>query len=242
VESSERKRVGFVEGLTAPFRGLGFLARSPDLWLYSIVPALVMIAVAAILASLGFVGVSSFVARFFEIPKWAEVLLKIVLYLVVIVLAVVVGFALAQPLSGPALDKIVDAQEKAMGISPHPPESIFRSILRSLLVTLTSLAITLPILLLLTVVDLLIPAAAIVTVPLKLGVSAMMIAWDLLDYPMSRRLMGVSSRMAWIRSHLAATFGFGLALAIVLLVPCVGLLVLPVGVAGATRLTIDADR
>jgi CysZ protein len=238
----ETRPVGFVEGITAPFRGLGFLARSPDLWLYSIVPALVLIAVATVLASLGFVGVGSLVARFLEVPRWAEVLLKIVLYFVVIVFAVVIGFALAQPLSGPALDKIVEAQERAMGISPRPTEGTLRAMLRSLQVTLTSLAFTLPVLVLLTVVDIVVPAATVVTVPAKLVVSALMIAWDLLDYPMSRRQMSVSARIAWIRAHLGATLGFGLALAIVLLVPCVGLLLLPVGVAGATRLTIDAER
>jgi CysZ protein len=81
-----------------------------------------------------------------------------------------------------------------------------------------------------------------VTVPLKFVVSALLIAWDLLDYPLSRRGLGVGARIAWLRRNLGATLGFGLAAAFLLVVPCAGLLVLPFGVAGAARLALEVER
>jgi uncharacterized protein involved in cysteine biosynthesis len=110
------------------------------------------------------------------------------------------------------------------------------ALLRPLAVNLIALVIGLPILALLTLVDVLFPPAAVVCVPLKFVMSALMIAWDFLDYPLSMRGLSVGARLAWVRANFGATLGLGLAAGFVLLVPGVGLLLLPVGVAGAARL------
>ncbi len=95
----------------------------------------------------------------------------------------------------------------------------------------------LPILVLLWIVTFAFPPASVVTFPLKLLVLALLAAWDLCDYPLSLRDRPVRERVAFMRRNLGAMVGFGAGIAIVCLVPCVLVLVLPAGVAGAARLT-----
>jgi uncharacterized protein involved in cysteine biosynthesis len=65
---------------------------------------------------------------------------------------------------------------------------------------------------------------------------ALLAAWDLIDYPFSLRGADVQARFTWMKRNFAAAFGFGAMIALVALVPFLGLLMLPVGVAGATKL------
>jgi uncharacterized protein involved in cysteine biosynthesis len=47
--------------------------------------------------------------------------------------------------------------------------------------------------------------------------------------------------MGFIREHFSAVVGFGVAAALLLLVPGLGLLLLPFGVAGATRMVVASQ-
>jgi CysZ protein len=170
---------------------------------------------------------------------WA---LRVVFAIVGFVVAFLVAASLAQPLSGFALEGIARRQELALGGRSWPSEPFVGSALRSLRVTLTALAVTLPILALLAIVTLVFPPASVVTIPLKFLVTGLAVAYDLLDYPLGLRGVGVRSRLAFIRAHLSAVVGFGAAAAALLLVPGLGLVLLPFGVAGAARLVVATDR
>jgi uncharacterized protein involved in cysteine biosynthesis len=63
-----------------------------------------------------------------------------------------------------------------------------------------------------------------------------LLAWDLLDYPLSSRGLGLAARLRWCVRNLGAVVGFGLAALVVFAIPGVGLVALPCGVAGAVRL------
>lgn len=159
-----------------------------------------------------------------------------------VIAAVILGATLAQSVSGPALDALVREQEEALGL-PAPRASTFAASLgRSLRVTLTTLALGVPPILLLSLVDVVFPPAIVVTWPLKLILSALLATWSFVDYPFAARGAGVRVRFAWFRAHLAAALGFGAVMAILSMVPLVGLFVLPVGVVGATRLLAETDR
>ena len=86
------------------------------------------------------------------------------------------------------------------------------------------------------------PSAMVITVPLKLLVTAMLLSWDICDYPLSSRGVSMGTRVAFMKRNVKAMLGFGIALALVALVPCLLLLVLPCGVAGAARLTHAIER
>jgi CysZ protein len=99
-----------------------------------------------------------------------------------------------------------------------------------------------PILALLVVVNIVVPPAVVVTVPLKLVVVALLVAWDLCDYPLSIRGVPIRERVAFMGRNAGAMVGFGFGLALISLLPCALFLAIPAGVAGATRLIATIER
>lgn len=92
-----------------------------------------------------------------------------------------------------------------------------------------------------------IPPAAIVTWPTKVLVMSLLAAWNLLDYPLGLLDKGARFRIRWIFLRFWPTVGFGLGAVIVSVIPFLGLLLLPAGVAGATEFIaefslFDADE
>lgn len=235
-------RVRFTEGLTAPWKGLSWLMSTPSAWPLATVPVLVF---TALLAGGGYLGVNLvegwLATRLQHAEGWALLwhVVRVLGWLAALTAAVLVALSLAQPISGPALEALAQQQGKALNAAPLPDSGLVEGFFRSLRVTIFGLALTVPIVVGLTVVELIVPVLAVVTVPLKFVASALMLAWDLLDYPLSLRGHGVRARLDWFSQNFAAVLGFGVSIAIIGLIPCAGLLFLPAGVAGATRLVLQ---
>jgi CysZ protein len=155
----------------------------------------------------------------------------------VVLVALLVALALAQPLSGWALDGIVRMQREALGLPPLPELPMGRAALSSLVASLVALALGVPLLVLLTVLGWMVPPAAVVTIPAKIVVGALLLGWNLVDYPLALHGATLGDRLRWSGKHLLALLGFGLSAALLFGVPGFGLLALPCGVAGAARLT-----
>ncbi len=229
----KRAALGFFAGVRALFGGLWFIVSTPSAWGLALVPVLV--------AGLLFAGAAAL--AIWGADQLSDLLvLRIVFWAIGLVVAFVLAISLAQPLSGFALDAIARKQELALGGRVWPSQPTLTSAVRSLRVSLTALALGLPVLALLALVTFLFPPAAVVTLPLKFLVTGVLAAYDLLDYPLSQRGRSVADRLVFIRSNFPAVLGFGAATAAVLLVPGVGLLLLPFGVAGATRMVMQAER
>lgn len=178
---------------------------------------------------------------------WAEVgvwVLRVVLGVVALLLAALLALTLAQPVSGFALDELSRRQERELAGAggarewPEAPGAFFRS----LRVTLFGLVWGVAAVASLSVITFFIPIAGVVTIPLKFYVTALVVAWDLLDYPLGLRGLGVRARIRFCTEHLAAVSGLGLAAGALLLVPGLGLLVIPIGVVGATRLVVLSEK
>ncbi len=246
--SPSQKRLGFFDGVSAFFGGLGFIVGRPSMWGWALIPTLVATVLFFGLGALAVWGGSSLAhhALWDEGDgKWTTAgiwLLRVLFWIVGIVVSFLVAISLAQPLSGSALDVIARRQEVALGGRTWPDQPLVASALRSLRVTLVALAWSLPLLALLTLITFVVPPASVVTIPLKFLVTGLAVAYDLLDYPLGLRGIGVRSRLRFIRDHLSAVIGFGVAAALLLLVPGIGLVILPIGVAGATRMMVAADR
>lgn len=168
--------------------------------------------------------------------------LKALASVLALLLSGFVGFGLAQPLSGPALEGIVRLQERELGAPERPPSSFLVDVLRSLQSLLVGYGIGLPLLAVLFLISLLFTPATIVTTPLKMVVLAYSVAWDLCDYPLTIRGLPVRERLRIVARHRGAVLGFGLALALASLVPCLLFLFLPAGVAGAGRLMWQVEQ
>ena len=239
----KRLAVGFFAGARALFGGVGFVVSTPSIWPWAMVPVIVAALLFAGSTALAIWGGGMLAERLVDpshaVWSWA---LRIVLWIVGIVIGFLVSLSLAQPVSGFALEAIARRQEIALGGRTWPEQPFVGSTLRSLRVTLTALAVSLPILAILGVVTMLVPPAAVVTVPLKLIVTGLAVAYDFLDYPFSIRGIDVAGRVDFIRTHLWAVLGFGVSAAALLLVPGMALFLLPYGVAGASRLVMKAER
>jgi uncharacterized protein involved in cysteine biosynthesis len=234
------------DGVRAFFGGVGFVVGSPAVWGWALVPAGIALLLGGALASLGVWGASALAkALVGGEGGWATAgqwLVGILLGVLAVVLAFLVALSLAQPLSGFALEAIVRRQERGLGVEHVWPEQPFwTSLLRSLRVTFTALAIGLPLLAVLTLVELIFAPAAVVTWPLKFVVSGLMLAWDFLDYPLGLRGLGARDRLRFFARNFGPVTVFGCLATVVLLVPGLGLLVLPMGAAGAARLVVGAE-
>jgi len=145
-----RDSVTFRTGLKAPFRGLSFLLHNPRLWPFAILPVTIAtsILVGGSCASIALLprAIASLIGHG---HAWYEVAgvtaLEIIAATSGVVVSLVLALALAQPLSGPALNRLVRAMEKQLGVADHPLVPWWREMGRSALAALIGMAWRYPI-------------------------------------------------------------------------------------------------
>jgi CysZ protein len=223
------------------FGGLGWLFTTPRAWPSASVPCVLFVGLGGGLAALSIAYVPDWIDQGIgpttsALGGFGTAVLKVLATAAAVVVSTLFAFALAQPLSGPALEQLVRLQERSLGAPERPPTPFLVDIGRSLKSMLVGYGIGIPIAIALLIVSVVAPFASVVTVPLKFLVAAFTIGWDLCDYPLSVRGMRVRERLAIIGRYKSAVFGFSAGLALAALVPCLLFLLLPAGVAGATRL------
>jgi CysZ protein len=233
-----RRRPGFVDGLRALFSGFSFVVRTPAVWPLAMVPVVVASLVTAAIAAGALRLLMPPIAGAFG-PRWGLLasIVEVVVGALAVLVAAIAGFGVAQPLSGPALNRIVRRVEADLGAPPWRASTLGEDIGRALQSIGVSYGVGLPILAVLALVAFFVPPAAVVTFPLKVVVLGVLVTWDLCDYPLSIHGVPVGKRIGLMSRNLGAIAGFGVGLGLLSLVPCALLLVLPAGVAGAARLT-----
>ncbi len=239
-------KVGLFSGLEAFGSGIGFVVSTPRVWGYALVPVAMLLLLSCGLIGLGIWGSYHLSTSLFgeDIGTWGLVgkwSLNLVLGVVAIVAALLVALSLAQPLSGFALEAIAHAQEVALTGRAAPKTSFVANLLSTTKAVLVALMVGGTLLTILFVIGFVFPPAAVVTVPLKFIVCGWMLAWDFIDYPLAMRGVGLEARFAWVGRNFGAFTLFGLLWALMVVLPGVVLIVLPMGVAGATRLVVMDD-
>jgi len=238
---------GFFTGLLAPFQGFYFLFSHPSTWARAFVPAIIFTILLFLFAIPSVWGMYLFTNYLMQksASRWIRygwIVLRFVLYLVAMFFALILAFLTAQPLSSPALESLVRSQERQLKYPNRPEEGFCASVWRSIRVAFVSICASILIFFTLTITELFFPPAVIITTPIKFLSTAFIIAYDLIDYPLSLHLLGVRERTPWFRHYKWATLGFGLAMELIFLIPGAFLLLLPAGVCGATILVIAAER
>jgi CysZ protein len=241
------EKVGLIGGLEAFGSGIGFIITTPRVWGYALVPMTMLLLLSCGLTGVGVWGSHHLSTSLFgeDIGTWGQVgkwSLTVVLTLVAIIAAVLVALSLAQPLSGFALEAIAHAQEVALTGRAAPKTSFVSNLLSTTKAVLVALMVGGTLLTILFVIGFVFPPATLVTVPLKFIVCGWMLAWDFIDYPLAMRGVGLERRFAWVGRNFGAFTLFGLLWALMVVLPGVVLLVLPMGVAGATRLVVMDER
>lgn len=244
-----RKAPGFVAGLAHPFRAIGFVAQTPSTWPLALVPAVLFALLATAAAVAGVVWLTPWVLSLLPGLEggWAtaaEWLTRLVTFASSLALGVWVALLLTPPLSGPALERLVQIQERALFVPERAEAGFLRDLWIGAQAQLIAVCFAVPVLVALWLVQLVFPVAAVVTAPLSVLVTSMALAWNLFDYPLTLRGVRASARLGFVFGHWKPLLGFSLAFAALFSVPCLGVLMLPIGVVGATRLLyalLEAD-
>jgi len=241
---------GFVDGVKCFFYGLGFLLKTPGTWPLAMVPVVVVLALGGALSSAAIHNVPGWVEGLYVTHAGADGALDTALSTVLVVLATViavivsffVAFTLAQPISGPAFEALVRRQEAALGVPPRPETSLLSDVGLALRSSLMGLLLATPVLLILFAVSFFFPPAQVVTVPLKVLVGTIVLAWDVCDVPLGLRGIGARRRSQILGRHIGAVLGMAAGVALLAFVPCGILLAMPIGVLGATRLVFAIEQ
>jgi CysZ protein len=236
-------RVGFAAGVTSLWRGFGFITGQRSTWALAAVPVLVFTALALVLGWFSIAHVGPWLAEV-VLPEAESALgtsIKVGVRWLGAALSGYVGLLLAAllapPLSAPALEALVRQQEAALGLPARPPHGFWRELVTGFSAQLLAIGVTVPLLAVLWIAALVVPVLGPFVLLLKGLIVAAAVAWNLFDYPLTLRGIPASERLGIVRRHVGATFGFGLAFAALFWIPCTGIVLLPVGVVAAARLT-----
>jgi CysZ protein len=241
--SASQQALGFWRGFSALFEGMRSLLGQTRAWPYALVPALVFMLLEGSIIYLAVEHVKPMVSASVDADGgfWAT----LAAWLSALVFAGfgwILSAALTPPISAPALERIVAIVEQDLRAPERQSLGFLAEMSCGIRSMLLGSAITLPIVLTLTVVELLFAPAAVVVTPLKLVIGALGVAWGLFDYPLTLRGIPARQRMAFVKRHVGLVLGFGTAFALVFWVPCCGIVMLPVGVVAATRLLWEIER
>lgn len=239
--------VQFFSGFFAIARGVSFLWRTPAAWGLAAVP----MAVCLLLSMASIAGSVHFIPQLLAAvwPGLGDTLgsfgagfVRFIAILIAALIGLYVAAFITPLLSAPALDHLVSVRERALGAPQRPAAGFLREVSCALQAQLVAIGVFSPILLILTILEWALPPAAVATLPLKFLVLAVLLAWSLLDYPLSLRGAALATRVRLMRSGAARVLGFGTALALVFMVPLFPLLLLPAAVAAAAEIALELEQ
>lgn len=228
-----------VWGAALPYRAARTIAGNPRLAAWSIAPALLTLTAFWFGFTQLFPWLRTAFAR--QAHAWGfgsgiTSVIVLVAEAVLLVLAILSFSGVAVLIASPFNDFLAEAAEKH-GAPPLPPAPrggvrLFFRILRiDLGKAIASLAFA-------------VLALAFSWVPildfLAVGLGALLLTYQYISYPQTRRGLGLRDSLVFIRRHLFASFGFGFALLALFAIPLLGALALPVAVVGGTLLVARA--
>jgi uncharacterized protein involved in cysteine biosynthesis len=231
---------GFLSGFSAPFGAVRTLLSMPRAWPYALVPAAVFVLLEGAFVAVSWQFLKPWAVAQAGSASWVPSWLGSSVGVLAVLLAAALGWfasaLLAPAFSAPALERLVGLVEDELRAPSREPLGFFAELGCGLRSMLFSLSLTLPLVLGLTLLEMLLPPVAVVATPLKLLLGAFGVAWGLFDYPLTLRGVRARDRFGFLLQHFSVVLGFGIAFTLVFWLPCFGILMLPVGVIAATRL------
>jgi CysZ protein len=232
-----------IAGLAYPFRALGLIRRSPEVWGLILIPILINIVVGALLyAGLLYAGLQWIDASTAGAPAWAAGLAWLLRGLLALALFVVIGFLLVRfgvVLGSPFYGQLSERLEQRLTgqAPPATPLSlggIAIDLWRALAYELKKLALTLVILAPLLLIGLIPAVGQVAALAGQIALGALISCLDFMDSPLERRRMRFRAKLGVVRGALPASAGFGLVSLGLVSIPILNLLAIPLCVAGGT--------
>jgi CysZ protein len=239
----------FWTGFGFPFRGARLVAKTPDLWAWVLLPVLFM---GTLIIGAGFLTwwwVPQLLTSLWAAPAagpglmiWTVV--SVILWLCFFVVSTVLLYLCFGLLATPFYDQLSDKTETLLlgaryGVSwSQWWGDIGQSIGHSALafgLWMVGAALTL-------MVSFVPVIGPILDVVLGGGITAFMLAREMMDGPMSRRRLSFRTKLLVVRENLPVTMGFGVATTLFLAIPLVNLFSLPCAVVGGTQLFVQLEK
>jgi CysZ protein len=230
----------FSLGFMAPFRGLKVYRNHPRTLGWALMPTLINVLLFwAIYWWIGSWIGETIQGWFAEAEGWMTFFLWVTLGFALLVLFGVCGLLIAvvaRIVAFPFNDPLALSVEKAIGIAdqgagPTGFKEQFKELLKDLGREIRKALALLAVAIIVAGLGL-IPGLGLFLWP----ITAFLLAFDFLDYPLARRGMGFSSQLSFMMKNLGASLGFGVAISLLVPLPILGFFFLPVAVAGGTEL------
>jgi CysZ protein len=227
----------FLRGLGYVFRGFAAILSDGRVFLLALVPFIVCLAIYIGLFASALYLDAKLVDHLIEGGVWWRDVVRWILMVGVaagvLILGVFTFTAACFVVAGPLYEWLSIAVERRAtgGVREEPAglRGMLADLARSIAHALIVLAIEICVLI-----------AGLLFVPvttvLAFMVSAVLLSVEYLDYPMGRRRMPLRAKAAFARRYVWELLGFGLPLLFGLMLPFVGVALLPIGVAGGTLL------
>jgi CysZ protein len=233
-----------VRGVHDGLRGAAYLARNPRLWMWVILPAVLIglvlfFMIGAILAVVSpwIAAVTSFIPG-----HWAERLIEIVAAIILGIASLSIVLSLAALIAGPFNEMLSEAIEERITGVPGPRFKLGHFLYDALIGAIHALR---RITVYLFLMGLLLLAGVIVpvigTALAAVGgaiLTARFASYDAYDAIYARRRMRYKAKMAALNANLSRSMGLGAVVSALLLVPGLNLLALSIGAAGATLASV----
>ncbi len=252
-DAGRRRR--FFAGLLLPFRAIAFLATHPSLWGWAVLPALINIAIFAIIAAALVFNVGTVLDGIWAQPDvsawyhWLGLGMWYFVFALLIVGSLVVAYYLVLLVAGvvasPFADKLSRQTEEAMtgAISDaRHGESEWIAVIRSAAVSLLRLALYLLGLAVLLPLYLVPAVGTLSYTVLATCWSALFLAVEYSNDTLDRRGLIFSHKLRTVRHNIDMAGGFGLGTSLLLVIPIVNLLAMPIAVVGGTALGLALRR
>jgi len=229
--------------------GFRFLNARPRLWGYVIAPAIITLLLLAA-AIYGIAHAASPLVAYVTggLPGWlrgiASTLLEIIVVVGLAAGALVIFVSVAGIVAGPFNELLSEAVERAATGEPGPGFSFAgfaKGLVMGILHGIRRLGIAILCVILLFALGFVPVIGTIAALALGVVFTARAAAYDCYDAVLSRRELSYAAKLDHLRANRSRSFGLGLAVAGLLLVPGLNLVALGVGAAGATLASLPVS-
>ncbi|HUS32197.1 MAG TPA: EI24 domain-containing protein [Kofleriaceae bacterium] len=230
----------FSAGIGDGFKGAGYLARHPRLWIWVLLPAVIIAILLILLIGALMTWLSPYIDRVAaHVPgHFADSIIKILLGIVLAIASFSVMFSIASLIAGPFNEMLSEAIEEQitgqkgggfkLGEFLHDIAVGALHALRRIFVYLLTMGLLL-------VIGLVIPVIGTAIAALGGWIATSRFAsYDAYDAIFSRRRMAYRAKLQYLNHNLARTMGLGGVIAFMSIIPFVNILALSIGAAGAT--------
>ena len=234
---------GFMTSAMGPFRGLSFLRLHPKLIRFLILPWGLLLFFTTLFLAFSFFFFADLQGWLLgDMSGFLRSLLSVFLGILITLLSLILAFLFSQLLSAPIYTKMAaETRTLYTGIPAKPAEGVYADVVLPVVSQAQKIALFLLPQVPLLFLNFIPVIGSIMYVILNTLLTLFWLALDYFDYPLDTESdpLQVVDRIRYIFRHLPMTAGFSTTMLVVLYIPVVNLIVLPIGVIGATLLHCD---